>query len=109
MVLSELASLGKTLRELGTRVERLANAAQAAIATEPPPGRVVWPEEEDVRVLWKRLGSGNREMLYELARNFDPSASFTLAEAADALGTEARSLRGRFMNLGRSMTALGAK
>jgi hypothetical protein len=109
-VLNELAGLGKTLRALGTRIERLAAAAQDAIAAQdsPPSVRLMPPEEHEVRALWKRLGPGNREMLYELARNFDPSESFTLEDAADALGTKARSLRGRFMNLGRSITALGS-
>jgi len=58
--------------------------------------------------LWNRLGEGNQAMLAQLADAFNPSEPFTLATALDVTDeTEIASLRGRLMNIGRSLKSLG--
>lgn len=108
--LSELANLGSALEAMGASLQRTAAAAAEACAEQVSPAERVMPDEEyAVRLLWTRLGSENRKLLYQTAKDFEPGDTFTLEELARGLSVSKGSIRARMMNLGRSMKALGGR
>jgi hypothetical protein len=106
----ELARLGTSLRLLGSSLERVASAAHEALAADDTSAaqRIVPTEEEAMRALWARLGPENRNLLAGLATTYEVGETFTIEDAATSLGMSKGSLRARFMNIGRSLTSLGA-
>jgi hypothetical protein len=107
-----LTRVASALRDLAAALEALASAEPTPGTSTASDARVV-PVDADVarlaRLLYNRLGEGNRDFVRAFALEFEPGEAFYLEDIARAAKVAPATARARLMNIGRSLKALGGR